>query len=169
MSAKYAASDEGKVFPMNSAAARWRLEVLSDTVGPSMTRAEFQQECDINFILKGYENGKAWPGNMPGVEPLYYDFTTVPSTLQEAMSQMQEAAAAFGSLHANVRREFDNDPVRFVEFAADPANLDQMRQWGLAPAAKPPIAPEPGPGQQLAPAPGAPAAPPQPGAGPSSG
>ena len=127
--------------------------------GPSLTRQEFAAECDINTIMQNYDAYLSDP--MRSVrEPLYYDFTTLPSTLIEAMDVMKAGETAFYSLPASVRKEFDNNAAAFVDFASDPGNLDQMREWGLAPllplrlAPVPPIgSPAPGVAAPAAPAP----------------
>lgn len=103
-------------------------------VGPSMTRQEFAEDCDINTIMERYERTGELPVNRG--EPIYYDFTTVPG-LQDGLHLMQEAERAFMTLPAKVRRDFDNDAVAFAQFAVDPANLEQMRDWGLAKPAEP--------------------------------
>lgn len=125
--------------------------------GASMTRQEFAEECDINALMKRYEGHDIGAIMRSTQEPRYVDFTAVPYTLLDYMQLMQEAEAAFMTLPAVVRREFDNNAHMFVDFASDPENLDQMRTWGLAPPAKP--APEPAVGAA------APAAPPVPGGG----
>lgn len=112
---------------------------LSDW-GPSLTRQEFAEECDINVIMSRYENGSLAPFNAPR-EPMYLDLTVMPRDLMSALDVMTQAENAFMSLPALVRREFENDPVQFVAFASDPDNLSQMQTWGLAPPA--PV--EPGP------------------------
>lgn len=110
-----------------------------ETEGPSLTRQEFADECDINSIMARYEGHViGGPGNLGPMEPRYFDYAAAPQTLLEFMTFMQEADAQFMTLPAQVRREFDNDPKLFVDFASDPENLDQMRTWGLAPPAKPP-------------------------------
>lgn len=156
MSRAFAETEEGKNFPLQSVVARWRMEVLTPVGEKSMTRQEFAAECDINNIMRGYENGRAWPGPAPGVEPVYFDFTSVPMDLQSALHYVQGAANEFMTLHANVRREFDNDPVKFVDFATNPANIDKMREWGLAapPPRSSPGAAEPGGSPGGAPPPG---------------
>lgn len=109
------------------------------TEGPTLTRQEFADECDINSIMARYEGHViGGPGNLAPQEPRYFDYAAAPQTLLEFLTFMQEADAQFMSLPAQVRREFDNDPKLFVDFASDPENLDQMRTWGLAPPAKPP-------------------------------
>lgn len=97
-----------------------------------MTRQEFRDECDINFLMAGFEAGKLnWFDPRPQE---YLDVSDVPD-LPQALSYLEKAQAAFMSLPANVRRQFDQDPLLFVEFAQQPANQAKMAEWGLA---KPP-------------------------------
>lgn len=103
--------------------------------GPSMTRQEFAAECDINVLMQRYENQDIGAIMRRAGEPAYYDFSELPSDLMGFMKLTQDAENAFMTLSAQVRRQFDNDPVDFVNFASDPANLEQMRTWGLAPPA----------------------------------
>lgn len=132
---------EGVTFVMHSVFhgdGRPRFEtVIGDE--PSMTRQEFADECDINGIMAKYEKTGMLPVN--GSQPSYVDFTSVPSDLQEALRVMIDAEAAFMSLPATVRKEFDNDPLRFVEYAQDGSHLEQLRAWGLAEPEKAPDAP----------------------------
>lgn len=120
----------------------------SDTVhypeGPSLTRQEFAEECDINSLMRKYDGHViGGPGNLPPLEPVYFDFAEAPQTLMEFMDMQMRAEQAFMMLPAVVRKEFDNDAIQFVEFASDPGNLEQMRTWGLAAPAKPADAPAP--------------------------
>lgn len=100
---------------------------------PSLTRQEFSDECDINVIMAQYEKTGVI-SHVSQREPMYLDLTSMPD-LRGAMEIMEAAETAFMSLPAKVRREFDNDPQMFVDFASDPANLDKMREFGLAPPA----------------------------------
>lgn len=107
---------------------------------PSLTRQEFSDECDINVIMAQYEKTGVINHQAPR-EPFYFDVTEVPD-FRSAMDFMIDADKAFMSLPAKVRKEFDNDARNFVDFAIDPANLDKMREFGLAPPApqEPPAA-----------------------------
>lgn len=98
---------------------------------PSLTRQEFADECDINTIMARYEAGGAI-SHVNRAEPMYLDTTMYPD-LRGAMDLFREAALSFNALPAAVRKEFDNDPQLFVDFASDPANIGRMREWGLAP------------------------------------
>jgi len=110
-----------------------------DYFEPSLTRQEFAEECDINTIMQRYEATGAI-SHVNRAEPVYLDTTLYPG-LQASMDAFREAAASFNALPALVRREFDNDPQKFVDFAVDPANLPKMREWGLAAPEKAPEAP----------------------------
>lgn len=105
----------------------------------SLVRPEFQDECDVNRLMARYEKVGQLPGSSPEV-PRYLDLSDVPD-FQSAMNLMIEADRAFMSLPARVRREFDHDPAKFVEYAGDPDNLSRMREWGLAPPEKAPDGP----------------------------
>lgn len=104
---------------------------LDCSVEPSLTRQEFAAECDINNIMAQYEKTGVI-NHYARVEPRYVDVTGVPPDFATALNILADAEKAFMDLPAKVRREFDNDAVKFVEFAQDPKNLDQLRDWGLA-------------------------------------
>lgn len=106
---------------------------------PSLTRTEFAEECDINVLMARYEKTGILPSNMNGNVPQFLDVTDIPD-YRTTLDMLNDASAAFMALPAQVRKEFDNDALKFVEFARDPENLPQMRTWGLAP---PEASPEP--------------------------
>lgn len=105
------------------------LEVFSE----SKTLQAHLMECDINVILARYKT----TGLVPGARaPLgYIDCTQLPVDLQDSMNKVLAAERAFGQISSDVRAEFNNDPVAFVKFCADPQNLEQLREWKLAPPA----------------------------------
>lgn len=112
--------------------------VYADPDGPgvSLTRQEFAEECDVNVLMRRYEN--TWPPKDPAVQEQFADVAWVPD-LMTAQDQIDQANRMFMMLDARVRREFDNDPRQFVAFASDPANLEHLRDWGLAPREGPKV------------------------------
>lgn len=109
--------------------------------GPSLTRQEFADECNINTIMAQYEKtGVVSHINQAPVR--YLDLGDVPD-LAQAMAIVDEAKAAFMKLPAAARREFDNDPVKFVQAieGGDDALLERCREWGIVEPL--PKAPEP--------------------------
>lgn len=94
------------------------------------TRQEFKDECDVNLIMARFQKTGQWPPR-DAAAPVYLDVSGAPD-LMTALQVMSDADQAFMSLPARVRAEFENDPLKFVAFAADENNLDQLRDWGLA-------------------------------------
>lgn len=115
-------------------------DYASDTVGPSRTRQEFAEECDINTIMARYD-ATGVISHVDQREPVYMDFTEIPDDLQGVLAQLSAGTEAFMTLPAAVRKEFDNDPHQFLQFAANPEHLERMREWGLAEPEKAPDAP----------------------------
>lgn len=103
------------------------------SVEPSLTRQEFAAECDINTLMAQYEKTGLFPSVNAG-EPRYLDVSNVPDLMQ-AHDVLINATSAFMSLPALVRRDFDNDPLKFIAFAENSENLEKMREWKLAPPA----------------------------------
>lgn len=108
----------------------------TDLHGESLTQQNFKRECDINYILKKYqktglvEHVSKYKGN--------YEDLSQPCDYQTAMNLVISAAAAFESLPSSIRKQFDNDPGRFLAFAENPDNLEEMKNLGLA---KTPVVP----------------------------
>lgn len=103
------------------------------------TKQEFKDECDLNVLMKRYEKTGVLPNGRMS-QPRYVDAFDLPS-YQESLQIMADAERAFMSLPARVRAEFENDAEKFVAFAQDEANVEKLREWGLAKPAEP--APEP--------------------------
>lgn len=98
------------------------------------TQQQFAEECDINTIVERF----GLTGELPqGVKiPFQADFDQV-YDYQSAMNLLIEADEAFMQYPANIRAQFQNDPEKFVSFVSDPANIDKVREWGLARAETP--------------------------------
>jgi phage internal scaffolding protein len=107
----------------------------------SLTNQSDAKDCDINILMSRYQK----TGQMPQLleQPRFGDFSQV-GDYREALDLVRQADATFHEVPAKLRKEFDNDPAKFLEFVKDPKNIDKMREMGLAsPAPKPP-APTPG-------------------------
>lgn len=102
---------------------------------PSRTKQEFKSDCDVNEIIRRFTKHGTLP-NTPATPPRFVDAANLPD-LQGAMAIMIEAEKSFMALPAQVRKEFDNSPMAFVEYATKPENLDKLREWGIAPKAAP--------------------------------
>lgn len=93
----------------------------------SLTQQHMKDECDINVLMERF----VVRGEIPQLPepPIQGDFTNI-MTMQEALNLQIQARESFMGLDAKIRARFDHDPAKFVDFASDPANSEQMRQWG---------------------------------------
>lgn len=96
---------------------------------PSLTRQEFRVHTDVDNVIKKYAKN--------GINPFlitkdakFGDFTSVPS-YQEALDLVNSAAEHFMKFDAIVRRRFDNDPGKLLQFLSDPNNRAEALSLGL--------------------------------------
>lgn len=98
------------------------------TVGPSMTRQSMTDECNINFIIDKFQktgvitHEKEYKGDYGEFENM--DF-------HEAMNIVADANSMFETVPSSIRKEFDNDPGKFLAFVQDDKNRDRMHEMGL--------------------------------------
>lgn len=95
---------------------------------PSRAKQSFRDECDINNIIAHVRN-RGTVTHLNDKQPLYGYAPSV--DLRESLELSMNAIDSFEELPARIRKEFDNDPVRFVEFIENPENIDQLREWDL--------------------------------------
>lgn len=107
---------------------------------PGMTRQEFTDECDINKLMARYEK-IGIISHVNQATPQWGDFTNIPD-FAEAQQMFVNATAAFMALPASLRRDFDNDPRKFVDAMQSPSDELRARllELGLAEVAEAPIA-----------------------------
>lgn len=98
-----------------------------------------RDQTDINRIMAKY-NKTGILDHVSKYAGDYGDFSGVPD-YRTALDKVASAQEMFMELPAVVRDRFGNDPAKFIEFATDPKNIDEMRSLGLAPQV--PAPPEP--------------------------
>lgn len=108
-----------------------------ETGGPSLTKQSMSAECDINTIMKRYEK-TGIVNHVSIYKGDYGDFISE-GDYHSHLNLVIAADAAFQTLPAKIRRQFDNDPSKFLEFVDDDSNTDQMIEMGLV---KPQASPE---------------------------
>lgn len=106
-----------------------------NNIEPSLTKQEFTDTCDPNFIVERHQRGLDISMQLTA-KPLYGDFTDVPTSYHQALSIVTQARQSFMQLDAKVRARFDNDPALFVDFVSNPENAQALIDMGLA-VAKP--------------------------------
>lgn len=103
---------------------------------PSLVKKEFHAETEISNILKKFRkvHGVEYfevvgPGQSFGGS--YFDSSDVVD-YRTAFEQVERANARFDALPAILRQRFDNDPAKFLDYASDSKNLDEMIKLGIA-------------------------------------
>lgn len=96
--------------------------------GMSRTGQEFAEDADINNIMARYVK--------TGTVPMFVDRQMLDGDLHvmsyhEMQNVIADANSAFNSLPAIVRARFDNDPAKFVDFAINEQNVDELRELGM--------------------------------------
>lgn len=97
---------------------------------PSLTQQQFKDECDINTIMRSYQE----TGTISHLNPrpgIYEDFSGV-QDFKESMDLVEYAKKEFMLLPAKVRSRFNNNPAELVEFCNNPNNLEEAVELGLA-------------------------------------
>lgn len=122
---------------------------------PSRTKKAFQADVDLNQVIDRYHKTGILP-QLNTRQPTYGDYTN-PIDYQEAQNKIILANGLFAALPAHVRRQFDDNPANFLEFASNPDNQAEMVEMGLAEpsslpsrSTKPPGDPEVQPGENNA-------------------
>lgn len=109
-------------------------KVLKIFEKPSRTKQAFRDECDINKIMQRFKKvaGVEYLEKFNGyVSGQFGDFSAV-ADYRSALDQVRRAEAVFMALPAIVRKRFENDAAKFLDFCHDPANIDEMVSMGLA-------------------------------------
>jgi len=91
-----------------------------------MTKQAFADSCDINKMLNKAQQTGSLAHLMKYPEAVYGEFDGEFSLL-DAQQRIQRANEIFADAPSEIRREFDNDALKFVRFAGDPANNDKLR------------------------------------------
>ena len=95
---------------------------------PSMTKQSFKDECNINKIMAKFQKTGALNHYMK-FAPEYGDATQV--DYADALNVVANANTMFEELPSSIRKKFDNDPAKFLEFVQDEKNAAEMEELGL--------------------------------------
>lgn len=105
------------------------IRVFSVNNDPSKTDQSFAEQCDINNIIKRYQQ-TGQVTHLAKNQGIYSDVSEIPD-LQGAFQAVQDASFAFSTLPASIRDRFKNNPIEFVEFLQNPENDAEAISLGL--------------------------------------
>ena len=89
------------------------------------TKQSFKDATDINKMLKKAQNVGTLAHLVKYPEGVYGEFDGE-FDLMTATAKIAKAGEIFADLPSEVRNEFQNDPLRFVQFAGDPKNAGKL-------------------------------------------
>lgn len=106
------------------------------------TKQSFKDSCDINKMLKKAQQAGSLSHLLKYPEAVYGDFDGE-FDLLTAQGHIERANKIFADLPSEVRNEFDNNALAFVQFAGDPQNNERLRELLPAIAEPGPFFPNP--------------------------
>ena len=120
-------NNEKKIFRKNYQES---FKITLDT-GEGKTVQSSKDECDVNTIIKRAIKAGGLLPDMISQNARYGDFSQV-TDYQNSLNVVKHAQDQFNALSSTVRKRFDNDPAKFLDFATNPSNLSEMVTLGLA-------------------------------------
>jgi phage internal scaffolding protein len=97
-----------------------------------------KDEVNINNIVR--KHGLELIAKTQALQELRFD-DVVGNDFQESMNMLLKAKESFESVPSEIRKRFDNDPAKFMDFVHNGDNKDEMVKLGLMRPEDP--APEP--------------------------
>lgn len=96
---------------------------------PSRTKQSELESCDINNIMARYATTGVLTHLASG-QPLYGDFSEV-EDYQASLNKVMSAEERFNSLPSDIRKKFDYNPQKMVEFILDEKNREECYNLGF--------------------------------------
>ncbi len=103
----------------------------------SLTQQHFKDECDINRIVRRYDDSQVWD-HVQNIPP-QYGFASSQS-FSEAMQTVTLATEEFSKFPAKIRAHFSNDPGAYLDALQNPTQRQGLIDLGIfseAPGAPP--------------------------------
>jgi len=94
-----------------------------------------KDEVNINNIVK--RHGVDLIAQTAALQQFQYD-DNPNNDFQETMNMILKAKDSFSSVPSEIRKQFDNDPAKFMDFIHNGDNQQQLIDWGLAKAPETP-------------------------------
>ena len=120
----YKTNDKGEVIRK-----RVQLTIPEDEV--IRVEQSHKDEVNINNIVK--RHGMDLIAQTAALQQFTYD-DNPNNDFQETMNMILKAKDSFSSIPSEIRKQFDNDPAKFMDFIHNGENQQQLIDWGLAKA-----------------------------------
>lgn len=108
---------------------------------PSKTQQQFQEQVNVNNIMKKYHQGKPIT-HLNNKQGVFADISTAQDYF-DSFNTILKAEEAFNQLPSAIRTKFNNDPAELLEFVHNPSNYDEGVMLGIFDAKLPPLTQNP--------------------------
>jgi len=95
----------------------------------SLTEQHHGETVKIHNILRQYQN-TGFVSHTSKHEPMYADMVDAPN-FYEAQCILAQTSSMFQEVPAKLRKQFDNDPGKYLEFIQNPENKAEMEELGI--------------------------------------
>ena len=97
------------------------------TCDDGITQQSHADTCNVNTILATYMQ----TGSLPSIDPDAYYGDLSDFDYQSLQIQIANAHSLFEELPDSVKKRFNNEPHRFLNFVQDESNYDELTKMGL--------------------------------------
>lgn len=97
----------------------------------NLVQQHMRDECDVNVIMARYQK-TGDISHLGQIAGEYGDFSDV-FDYKSGLDRIYAAQDLFLELPSSIRDKFQNDPAKFIDFAQNPENQQELRDMGLAP------------------------------------
>jgi hypothetical protein len=108
---------------------RVKLVFTQEDYDNSIVEQSHKDEVNINNIVK--KHGMELIGKVAALQKFEFDDVTG-NDFQESMNAIIKARDTFESVPSSIRKQFDNDAAKFMDFVYNPDNQDKLIEMGLA-------------------------------------
>lgn len=110
--------------------ANGRVRVRTINPLPTKTQQQYKDQCDLHKIVERARRTGELP-RQRAARGYYMDCTVLPTDYQKALDLVIEGNNAFNNLSSDVRKRFENDPKKLLEFLSDSKNKEEAIKLGL--------------------------------------
>jgi hypothetical protein len=110
---------------------RYKKAVIDCSKDEVITEQSHKEDVNINNIIKKHGMDMIQKTALLKSQEFVFDDVTG-NDFQEAMQKVTRAQQTFDDLPSEMRKRFDNNPAKFMDFVHDDSNLQEMYDLGLA-------------------------------------
>jgi phage internal scaffolding protein len=110
---------------------RVKLVFTQEDYDNCLVEQSHKENVNINNIIK--KHGVELLSKIAALQEIQFDDVTG-NDFQESMNAILKAKETFEKVPSEIRKKFDNDPAKFLDFVYNPENQDELVKMGLAEA-----------------------------------